>query len=49
MMPNCPKCKAELFRTDVGWENEKPALACTNPKCDFLISDTLGDFLYDDC
>ena len=50
MMPNCPKCKSPLFATEVlkGCDITDPALACTNSKCDFLVCDTIGEFLYDD-
>ena len=42
----CPKCNNKLFETDVLKES---ALACTNGQCDFFVSDTIGEFLYDDC
>ncbi len=47
----CPKCNNKLFETDVlrGCDITEPALACTNGQCDFFVSDTLGEFLYDDC
>ena len=51
IMPSCPKCTAILFETDVlrGCDVTEPALACSNPSCDFIVSDSLGEFLYDDC
>lgn len=50
-MTNCPKCKSCLFETDVlkGCDITEPSLACSNENCDFLVSETLGEFLYDDC
>ena len=51
IMPSCPKCTSILFETDVfrGCDITEPALACRNPSCNFIVSDTLGEFLYDDC
>ena len=51
IMPSCPKCTAILFETDVlrGCDVTEPALACSNAHCDFIVSDSLGEFLYDDC
>ncbi len=51
MMPNCPKCTSILFETEVlrDCDVTEPALACSNSTCDFLVSDSLGEFLYDDC
>ena len=51
MMPNCPKCTSILFETEVlrDCDVTEPALACSNELCDFLVSDSLGEFLYDDC
>jgi len=50
MMPICPKCESHLFSTEVlkGCDISDQALACTNPKCDFLVCDNLGEFLYED-
>ena len=47
----CPKCNNKLFETNVlkGCDITEPALACSNGQCDFFVSDTLGEFLYDDC
>ena len=48
-IPNCPKCESKLIEFELGYDGDqtKPALACDNVDCDFIVSDTLNEFLFD--
>ena len=50
-MPNCRKCASPLKTAEflICEDQTKPGLECSNPHCDFMVCERLGEYLFDDC
>ena len=50
-LPNCPKCVSALKEAEflVSEDDVEIGLECTNPHCDFMVCEMLGEFLFNNC
>ena len=49
-MFNCSRCASPLKETEflVSEDETKPGLECSNPHCDFMVCEMLGEYLFED-
>ncbi len=50
-MFNCSRCASPLKTAEflICEDQTKPGLECSNPHCDFMVCEMLGEYLFDDC